>query len=116
MPGFSVINSSEFPDSNPLLKFPFDVKPDVSIYAGKASVLMDLSSAEIFIEFKHQAKDDPFCNVDNNHKTIIRSSKNTDDTLGQITAYAAVQLAAQFRTHVYSVFILGCNARILHWD
>jgi len=116
MPGFSVVNSSEFPDSNPLLKFPFNVKPDVSIYAGKASVPTDLSSAEIFIEFKRQAKDDPFCDVDNNHKTIICSSKNANDTLGQITAYAAVQLAAQFRTHAYSVFILGCNARILHWD
>jgi len=29
MPGFSVVNSSESPDSNPLSKFPFDVKPDV---------------------------------------------------------------------------------------
>jgi len=116
MPGFSVVNSSESPDSNPLLKFPFNVKPDVSIYAGEASVPTDSSSAEIFIEFKRQAKDVPFCDVDNNHDTIVRSSKNADDTLGQITAYAAVQLAAQFRTHAYSVFILGCNARILRWD
>ena len=63
MPGFSVVNSSESPDSNPLSKFPFDVKPDVSIYTGEASVPTDSSSAEIFIEFKRQAKDDPFCDV-----------------------------------------------------
>jgi len=54
--------------------------------------------------------------MDNDQETIVHSSKNADDTLGQITMYAAVQLAAQFRTHAYSVFILGCNARILHWD
>jgi hypothetical protein len=43
-------------------------------------------------------------------KTFLYETKGAVDTLGQITSYAVVQLGAQFRTHVYSVFS-SCKIR-----
>jgi hypothetical protein len=66
------------------------------------------SIAEIFAEFKWNAKDDPFCDVCDvdSSESFLRSALTGKDTLGQITAYAAAQLGTQFRMHAYSVFIL----------
>jgi len=115
MPGFSAIDSSNYPDHHQSSKFPFEVKPDVSVYAGcKPSYLTKLVSVEIFIEFKWNNANDPFCN--NTRETFARPSKNANNMLGQITSYAALHLATQFRTHVYSILIIRCLARILHWD
>jgi len=115
MPGFSAINSSNYCDCNQFSKFPFKVKPDVSVYAGcKPSILTESVSAENFIEFKWNNADDPFCN--DTQETFTCPSKNANDMLGQITFYAALHLAAQFRTHVYSILIIRRLARILHWD
>jgi hypothetical protein len=78
--------------------------------------------AKIFIEFKWNTTDDPFCDAHDVDyqggivQSFLRNSKAADDTLGQITSYAAAQLGAQFRTHVYSVFIVKDKARILRWD
>jgi hypothetical protein len=49
-------------------------------------------------------------------KSFLHDSKTANNMLGQITAYAAVQLSAQLWTHVYSVFIRKGLARILRWD
>jgi hypothetical protein len=115
MPGFTMINSSSSCDKNPLSQCLFDVKPDISIYRNglrTASLKTDSSLAEFFIEFKWSTGDNPFCDG----MPFLSDSKTASDTLGQITAYAAVQLAAQFRTHVFSVFIFRDTARLLRWD
>jgi hypothetical protein len=99
---------------------PFHVKPDVSIYPGSTAdeVKTDSSISEIFTEFKWHTKDDPFCDLhdEGSSESFLRGTQAGKDTLGQITSYAAAQLGAQFRTHVYSVFILRDTARILRWD
>jgi hypothetical protein len=116
------VNSSSFTDCNLRSNFPFKIKPDVSVYlsdVGK-NVNTDSALAEIFIEFKWDPNDDPFCDMyevlDSKYQSFLRDTKGAYDTLGQITSYAAAQLGAQFRTHVYSVFILRDTARILRWD
>ncbi|KIM52042.1 hypothetical protein SCLCIDRAFT_142098 [Scleroderma citrinum Foug A] len=38
------------------------------------------------------------------------------NTLGQIGAYATSQLASQFRTHCYSVYVNRDHARIIRWE
>ena len=115
MPGFSAIDSSNYPDRHQSSKFPFKVKPNVSVYTGcKPSYLTESVSVEIFIKFKWNNTDDPFCN--DTQETFARPLKNADNTLGQITSYAALHLAAQFRTHVYSNLIIRCLTRILCWD
>jgi hypothetical protein len=84
----------------------------------------------MFLEFKWKINDDPFCDVhDVDHpkfpnggesretvKSFLRNTKAAKDTLGQITAYAAAQFGAQFRTHIYSILIVKDTARILRWD
>jgi len=115
MPGFSAINSSNYPDCHQSSKFPFKLKPNISVYAScKPSYLTKSVSVEIFIKFKWNNTNDPFC--DNTWETFTCPSKNANNTLGQITFYAALHLAAQFRTHVYSILIVRRLARILHWD
>jgi len=37
-------------------------------------------------------------------------------TAGQITAYAAVLLGAQYRTHAFSILIFKDYTRLLRWD
>lgn len=127
-PNLRIVNSSGFPDCNPLLDFPFKIKPDITVYSVDSypGVVTDSSKAEIFIEFKWKYGDDPFCDVhDVEHPTIkggrtvksfLRNTKAAKDTLGQITAYAAAQLGSQFRTHIYSILIVKDTARILRWD
>jgi len=91
MPGFSAVDSSNYPDRHQSSKFPFEVKPNISVYAGcKPSYLTKLVSVEIFIKFKWNNADDPFC--DNTWETFAHPSKNANNTLGQITFYAALHL------------------------
>jgi hypothetical protein len=86
-------------------------------------VVTDSSKVEMFLEFKWKSGDDPFRDVydvehphDKDGKTVksfLRDTKAAQDTLGQITAYAAAQLGSQFCTHIYSVLIVKDTARIL---
>lgn len=112
-----------------MLKFPFKIKPDISVYCADSTPsppsTTDSRLAEIFIEFKWNATDDPFCRErdvkcshceDRTVRSFLRESSAGDDTLGQITSYAVAQLGSQFRTHLYSVFVVEGTARILRWD
>lgn len=113
--GLHIVNSSSFVDCNTRSKFPFQIKPDVTIYS-KPTEKTNSAFAEIFIEFKWKPGDDPFCCTDQDDDSFLSTTKTARDTLGQITSYAAVQFGAQFRTHVYSIFICRDTARILRWD
>jgi hypothetical protein len=114
-PNLHVVNSSSFTDGNLRSKFPFQIKPDVTIYS-KLAFKTNSAWAEIFIEFKWDSKDNLFCDIKHYGDPLLSNTKSARDTLGQITSYAAAQFGAQFRTHLYSVFICKDTARILRWD
>lgn len=121
LPDLRIVDTSLYPDCNPKSTIPFHIKPDVSVYPGGTNEEKTNSSiAEIFTEFKWNTIDDPFCDVhdvgSSGCQSFLHATQAGKDTLGQITSYAAAQLGAQFRTHVYSVFILRDTARILRWD
>lgn len=84
--------------------------------------MTDSAKVEIFIEFKWKYDHDPFRppytirHENSNILTFLRNTNAGDDTLGQITAYAAAQLGSQFRTHAYSVLIVKDTARLFRWD
>ena len=84
--------------------------------------MTDSAKVEIFIEFKWKYDHDPFRapytiqHENSNILTFLRNTNAGDDTLGQITAYAAAQLGSQFRTHAYSVLIVRDTARLFRWD
>ena len=134
-PDLKFVNSSSSVDSNPRSDFSFKTKPDISVYRNSDSKITtdsaskgptDSASVEIFIEFKWDPGDDPFGDMHEVKRVIdgktvsvqsfLHETKAADDTLGQITSYAAAQLGSQFRTHIYSVLIGKNMARILRWD
>src|SRR6267154_1978169 len=72
-------------------------------------VMTNSTLVEIFVEFKWNSSDNPFDDVhqsDSHCQSFLHNSKLANDTLGQITLYAAVHLGAQFQTHIFSVFIV----------
>lgn len=81
-----------------------------------------MSKLDMHIEFKWLKSDDPFVRTssipagDRADAPFLGYTENDHDTLGQIGVYVAAQLASQFRTHVFSLFILRDTARIIRWD
>jgi hypothetical protein len=117
-PGLQIVASHQFDDSNSWSDIPFGIKPDISVYRfdPPIPVMTDSSLAEIFIEFKWRISDDPFYPDHPASPGLLRQSKTAKDTLGQITSYAVAQLGSQFRTHLYSIFVMKDKARLLRWD
>lgn len=73
---------------------------------------------EVIIEFKWGSTDNPFREPfgPSDNRQFISDTDKGMDTLGQITSYAAAQLGAQYRTHIFSVLIVHDQARIIRWD
>ena len=122
-PSLDFVNTSASVDRSGQTEFSFEIKPDICAYTrgDKRLVTTDVARAEIIIEFKWHATDDPFCKPyplpgDPNRSTFLCDSNTGRDTLGQITSYAAAQLGSQFRTHIYSVLIVKDYARLIRWD
>jgi hypothetical protein len=84
----------------------------------KASPVTSFQNMELFVEFKHETRYDPF--QDNAAAaaefTMERSSINGDNTRGQCALYAANQLAYQHRLFAFSLVICGKRARFIRWD
>ncbi|KAI5983045.1 hypothetical protein EDD15DRAFT_2376936 [Pisolithus albus] len=103
--------------------YDFEIKPDVSVYHesldGPVPAGCDISNLDMHIEFKWHRFDDPFLapsDDDRDQVAFLGSSDTQQDTLGQIGAYAAAQLASQLRTHAFSLYILHDTACIIRWD
>lgn len=108
-------------DRNPRHELPFRIKPDLIAYAkdNQPNKITDSRAAELIIEFKWAATDDAFRDVydkGDGTQSFVHDIHSGYDTLGQLTAYAVAQLGAQYRTHMYSIFIVKDMARVLRWD
>jgi hypothetical protein len=64
-------------------------------------------------EFKHDPNDDPFRD---DSPSFEHHSDRSEKTLGQICSYATAHMAAQFRSHIFSLLVFRRYARILRWD
>ncbi|KAI0057013.1 hypothetical protein BV25DRAFT_1831656 [Artomyces pyxidatus] len=126
-PGLEFINSSHSGD--PECQLSGDaLKPDVVVYAPHSGRTRDsdFSRLEMHIEFKYNSFGDPFQDpvfVDAVGFANRRSQsfekvgcEMAADTCGQIAAYASAQMYRQFRTHCFSVLIVGNRARLIRWD
>ena len=93
------------------------IKPDITYYNSPRSDVerADVESAELMIEAKFSEQDDPFKDVPTD-KGFLRNSDKAKQTLGQVTSYATAHLAAQFRTHVFSILLFRKSARLMRWD
>ncbi|TFK67061.1 hypothetical protein BDN72DRAFT_771253 [Pluteus cervinus] len=97
-----------------------DTGPDITIYFGLSPEAVprkcDRKQAEIFCKFKVSEDSDPFEGDYSKHIPFERSTKAAQRTLEQISVYAIAQLAAQNRTHIFSLLIFPAYARFLRWD
>jgi hypothetical protein len=93
------------------------IKPDITYYNSPRSKTerADVESAELMVEAKFNDPDDPFEKVPTANG-FLHSSERARQTLGQMTSYATAHLAAQFRTHVFSILLFRETARLLRWD
>ena len=105
-------------------RFSLVLKPDCSVYTeDRVTPSFDFNHVDFVIEFKKEqvdpfvddlvstSKDDP-----NHPNPFLCPEGPTHEVLGQLTAYAAAILSAQYRTHLFIVFIVGKYARQIRWD
>ena len=94
------------------------IKPDITYYNAPHTEVQrdDVESAELMVEAKFNEQDDPFEEVPTNDKGFLCSGDRARQTLGQVTSYATAHLAAQFRTHVFSILLFRKSARLMRWD
>ena len=93
------------------------IKPDITYYNSPRSNAerADVESAELMVEAKSNEQDDPF-KVKPTVEGFLCDDERARQTLGQLTSYATAHLAAQFRTHVFSVLRFPKSARLMRWD
>jgi Fungal protein kinase len=123
-PSLEFLNSSTSKDCSCQTDFAFDIKPDVCVYPNESGCRgpTDIVHAKLTIEFKWHLGDDPFCTPysigeGNDKKTsFLHDTKAGTNTAGQITAYVAAQLGAQFCTCAYSILIVRSVTRLIQWD
>ncbi|KAK0495542.1 hypothetical protein EDD18DRAFT_1392243 [Armillaria luteobubalina] len=90
------------------------LKPDIAVYKAKDIVdpITQFSLMETHVEFKMTAMDDAF----SDEGALEPGSELSHDTRGQLVSYANAQMASQYRTHLFTVFICADKARLLRWD
>lgn len=72
----------------------------------------------MYVEFKGKVEEDAFSTNISDKRTnpLMNKASKGVSTAGQITTYAALQLDSQYRTHVFSVLVVGNYARLIRWD
>ncbi|KAI6021753.1 hypothetical protein BKA83DRAFT_91783 [Pisolithus microcarpus] len=119
-PNLQLVDLHAEPDTKNCSMFSYQVKPDLSVYSNNYSTGCDCSKIEICVEFKWDASldafDDPFIEEQSDIPSFVHPSKSAKDTLGQITAYASMQLGSQYCTHAFSVLVVQDTTCIIRWD
>ena len=101
-----------------------DHKPDLVAYIPACSrrETTDFSRVEVMVTVKATESHDPFRDLpplDEHPATDTMVQADTPEgteTLGQMAAFAAEQMAQQLRPWVFSVVIFGDHARLIRWD
>ena len=95
------------------------INPDITYYNASPELSdverADVQSAELMVEVKFDEQDDPFEEAPTD-EGFLCSDDRARQTLGQLTSYATAHLAAQFRTHVFSILLFRESARLMRWD
>jgi hypothetical protein len=117
-----ICNTSHSPDKA-ITGYQVSFAPDCTVYDQARENVLHANSAisDIYIEFKSKAEEDAFL-VDipdqpsSTSNPLMNQAPQGVLTAGQITTYAALQLDSQYRTHVFSILIVGDYARLIRWD
>src|SRR5713226_8282137 len=120
----TIKNTSSTTDQAPHSSFPFNLKPDCSVYANskemekKSETYLNSSCVDFIIEFKRKPEADPFANnsSEGGSNPFACPTGPTLIILGQLTAYTTLILSAQYRMHIFMVFIVKDYARLIQWN
>jgi len=120
----TIKNTSGTTDQAPYSSFPFNLKPNCSVYANseemekKSETYLNSSCVDFVIEFKCKPEADPFADnsSEGGSNPFACPTGPTLIILGQLTAYATLILSAQYCMHVFMVFIVKDYARLIQWD
>ncbi|KAK7034565.1 hypothetical protein VNI00_012412 [Paramarasmius palmivorus] len=128
-PNMKVVDTHNDGQESPWARSGTVIKPDITTYDGDAVISrpLDLEKSEVIVEVKLSHLDDPFLDDPpkpdekrqrggQNPSPYENPSDDGSETRGQIATYAQAQLAAQYRTHVFSVLIVKGGARLVRWD
>jgi hypothetical protein len=93
------------------------IKPDITYFNSPLpkSGGVNVERAELMVEAKFIQQDDPF-EEEPTAEGFLSNNDRARQTLGQVTSYATAHLAAQFRTHAFSILLFRETARIMRWD
>ncbi len=117
----TIQNTSGITDQAPHSSFPFNLKPDCLVYANneemekKSEMYLNSSCVDFVIKFKHKPEADPFADnlSEGGSNSFTCPTGPTLIILGQLTAYTTLILSAQYRTHMFMVFIVKDYARLI---
>ena len=122
MKNLDIFNTSHSTNQALSDEFGFDLQPGCSVYPkGCGTENLDVSRVDFTIEFKSDCDpfvDEPSVSNDSNSNSnpFLHSSRDAATALGQLTAYATAVMSAQYRTHLFMVFIVKEQARLIRWD
>ncbi len=117
----TIKNTSGATDQAPHSSFPFNLKPDCSVYANseemekKSEMYLNSSCVNFVIKFKRKPEADPFSDnlSEGGSNPFACPTGPTLIILGQLTAYTTLILSAQYHTHMFIVFIVKDYARLI---
>src|SRR5216684_4702794 len=120
----TIKNTSGTTDQAPHSSFPFNLKPNCSVYANneemekKSEMYLNSSCVNFIIKFKCKLEVDPFADnsSEGGSNPFTCPIGPTLIILGQLTAYATSILSAQYHMHMFMVFIVKNYARLIQWD
>ena len=121
-PGYTLVDTKDRPDKDEYTHQRVDAclfnneeddfDPDDPTY-GESKLSPNWDLHRLHIEFKRDKSLDAF--VDND-ESCEGSSSDSDDTRAQIISYAALVFKYQHRCFLFTLLILGSQARIIRWD
>src|SRR5260370_12772069 len=119
----TIKNTSDATDKAQHSSFPFNLKPDCSVYANseemekKLEMYLNSSCVDFVIEFKCKPEADPFADnsSEGGSNPFACPTGPTLIILGQLTAYTTSILSAQYCMHMFMVFIFNDYARLIRW-
>src|SRR5258708_13032466 len=117
----TIKNTSGTTDQAPYSSFPFNLKPDCSVYANseemekKSEMYLNSSCVNFVIEFKCKPEADPFADnlSEGGSNPFACPTGPTLIILGQLTAYTTSILSAQYRMHMFMSFIVKYYVRLI---
>jgi Fungal protein kinase len=124
IPGFKIVNTSDYPDQNS--RKGKRIKPDPTMYKEDVDTTRNVTQfdkLELHFEFKPKGSTDPFRDPKPDISPeerlawqFVSDSQSSQHCRGQLATYATEWCTRQHRVFAFSVFIYDPYVRFIRWD